>query len=133
VLDFGVTEEANRRLVGLTPELSLGEGEGIVESDRRVEVLRERLQVTLGLPTDRERRDGSKFHLFSLIHDILHDRASGGLLLRGSLANDDPRNPARHSEEREVRPAEGGWLTVTICTRGSAYATGWPYCGACCW
>ena len=53
VLDLSVTEETNGGLIGLTPELSLGEVQRIIESKNRVQLLGKSLKVSLGL------RDGS--------------------------------------------------------------------------
>ena len=68
VLDLGVAQEANGRLVGLAPELRVREVEGIVESDSWVEILRQRLQVSLALATNRKGRDGSKGDLQINLH-----------------------------------------------------------------
>ena len=48
VLDLGMSEEANGGLIGGAPELSLGEVEGIVEANDRVELLGKGLKIGLG-------------------------------------------------------------------------------------
>ena len=47
VLDLGMSQEANGGLVTSTPEISLGEVEGIVEANNGVELLGEGLEVGL--------------------------------------------------------------------------------------
>ena len=47
MLDLGVAEEANGGLVALSPEIGLGEVEGIVEANNGVELLGESLEVGL--------------------------------------------------------------------------------------
>ena len=48
VLDLGLTEEANSGLVTLSPEIALGEVEGVPELDDGVEVFGEGLKVLTG-------------------------------------------------------------------------------------
>ena len=47
VLDLGLAEEADGGLVARAPEVGIGKAKGIVEADGRVEVLGERLEVSL--------------------------------------------------------------------------------------
>merc|ERR1719174_2614499 len=101
VLDLRMAEEANGRFVGLPPELTIGQVERIIESDRRVEVLGERLQVGLGLSTHRERRDSSEGDLFIC---LLHAAASGALLLRVGLGLDANGRPTRSRSPRRGAP-----------------------------
>merc|ERR1719482_358438 len=49
VLDLGVAQPADRVLVATPPEVRVGEAEGVVEADDRVELDGERLKVGLGL------------------------------------------------------------------------------------
>ena len=49
VLDLGVAQPADGVLVAAAPEVRVGEAEGVVETDDRVELDGERLKVGLGL------------------------------------------------------------------------------------
>lgn len=47
MLDLGLAEEADGGLVARAPEVGIGKAKRIVEADGRVEVLGERLEVSL--------------------------------------------------------------------------------------
>ena len=49
VLDLGVAQPADGVLVAAAPEVRVGEAEGVVEADHRVQLDREGLEVRLGL------------------------------------------------------------------------------------
>ena len=49
VLDLGVAQPADGVLVAAAPEVRVGEAEGVVEADHRVQLDGERLKVGLGL------------------------------------------------------------------------------------
>ena len=53
VLDLGVAQEADGLLLALAPEVLGAEPQRVVEADRRVELLGQRLEVRLGLPQPR--------------------------------------------------------------------------------
>ncbi len=48
VLDLGLTKPSDGGLISLSPEVLIGEGKRIIESDNGVEVLGKCLKVTLG-------------------------------------------------------------------------------------